>query len=194
MDLQLSRNGSTISSCALSSGKPYSLITPKRLVRFRVRDHSFGCSVFQGQSVHAPDSSSLTSPQGRSPFDPPLQDENGEFILGPNVQHDTRRDYIQDFDSRGHPRNIASQISRRRLLRAQNEALSTVGVVVRKAKANRTHWQTMSKQEKFDIVVEENTVGAYLGIAESILQKLSTQWILNLRQRVLVSSRLRISC
>ncbi|KAJ9606286.1 hypothetical protein H2200_009247 [Cladophialophora chaetospira] len=122
---------------------------------------------------------------GRSPFDPPLQDEHGEFILGPNAQHDTRRDYVQDFDSRGHPRNIASQISRRRLLRAQNEALSTVGVVVRKAKANRTRWQSMTDQAKFELVVEENTTGAYLGIAESILQKLSTHWILNFRRRVL---------
>ena len=126
--------------------------------------------------------------QGRSPFDAPLQDDHGEFILGPNTQHDTRRDYVQDFDSRGHPRNIASQISRRRLLRAQNEALLTVGVVVKKAKASRTRWQTMTDQAKFELVVEENTTGAYLGIAESIVQKLSTHWILNFRRRVLVSA------
>ncbi|KIW71955.1 hypothetical protein PV04_00181 [Phialophora macrospora] len=122
---------------------------------------------------------------GRSPFDAPLQDENGDLILGPNVQHDTGRNYIQDFDSRGHPRNIRSEISRRRLLRAQNEALYTVGVVVKKAKANRSRWQAMDDKQKFRLVVEENTAGAYLGLSESILQKLSSHWILNLRQRVL---------
>jgi hypothetical protein len=117
-----------------------------------------------------------------------LQDENGDLILGPNVQHDTGRNYIQDFDSRGHPRNIRSEISRRRLLRAQNEALYTVGVVVKKAKANRSRWQTMDDKQKFRLVVEENTAGACLGLSESILQRLSSHWILNLRQRVLVSS------
>ncbi|EXJ65404.1 hypothetical protein A1O7_01745 [Cladophialophora yegresii CBS 114405] len=122
---------------------------------------------------------------GRSPFDAPLQDENGDLILGPNVQHDTGPSYIQDFDSRGHPRNVRSETSRRRLLRAQNEALYTVGVVVKKAKANRSRWQTMDDKQKFRLVVEENTTGAYIGLSESILQKLSTHWILNLRRRVL---------
>ena len=125
--------------------------------------------------------------QGRSPFGPPLEDENGNFILGPNVQHDTDRDYVQEFDSRGHPRNIASQSLQRRMLRAQNEALSTVGVVVRKAKASRSHWQTMNDDQKYRLVVEENMTGAYLGILENVLQKFSTQWILNLRRRMLVS-------
>ena len=114
--------------------------------------------------------------------------------MGPNAQHDTDCDYVPDFDSRGHPRNIASRSLQRRLLRAQNEALSTVGVVVRKAKASRSQWQTMSDEQKYQLVVEENMTGAYLGIFESIIQKLSTHWMVNLRRRMLVNFRKPCLC
>lgn len=138
-------------------------------------------------AVLGPNSSADIVFQGRSPFGPPLEDETGEFILGPNVQHDTGRDYIQDFDSRGHPRNIASHISRRRLLRAQNEALSTVGVVVRKAKESRSHWQTLDFSDKSHLIYQENLAGILLALLERVVQNVSSHWILNFRRRVVVS-------
>ncbi|KAK5371087.1 hypothetical protein LTR20_007306 [Exophiala xenobiotica] len=122
---------------------------------------------------------------GRSPFDPPLQDENGDLIQGPNVQHDTARNYVQQFDARGHPQNLASEASRRRLRRAQNEVLSTVGVVVRKARAERSTWQSMSEEQKHLLLLDENIAGANFGIVESVVEKLSTRWLSTLRRRIL---------
>lgn len=125
--------------------------------------------------------------QGRSPFDAPLQDEQGEFILGPNVQHGTARNYVQRFDSRGHPENLASEAARRRLRRAQNEVLSTVGVVVRKAKMNRSAWEDMGDDQKHQLLLDENIAGANFGVVESVVLKLSTRWLSALRRRILVS-------
>ncbi|KIW42771.1 uncharacterized protein PV06_06285 [Exophiala oligosperma] len=123
---------------------------------------------------------------GRSPFDAPLQDEQGEFILGPNVQHGTARNYVQRFDSRGHPENLASEAARRRLRRAQNEVLSTVGVVVRKAKMNRSAWEDMGDDQKHQLLLDENIAGANFGVVESVVLKLSTRWLSALRRRILV--------
>ncbi|EXJ96062.1 hypothetical protein A1O1_01188 [Capronia coronata CBS 617.96] len=122
---------------------------------------------------------------GRSPFEAPLQDDSGNFILGPNVQHDTARNYIQHFDLRGHPQNLASEASRRRLIRAENDALSTVGVVVRKAKMNRSPWQTMSEKQKHMLLLEENVAGANWGLIVDLVQKISTRWIVCFRRRLL---------
>ncbi|EXJ79267.1 hypothetical protein A1O3_08768 [Capronia epimyces CBS 606.96] len=114
-----------------------------------------------------------------------MRDDDGNFVLGPNVQHDTARNYIQHFDTQGHPKNLASEASQRRLIRAQNDALSTVGVVVRKAEMNRSPWQTMSDEQKHLLLLDENIAGANCGIAENIIQKLSTRWITCLRRRLL---------
>jgi len=126
-----------------------------------------------------------------SPFDPPLIDDTGGFVLGPNTQHDTSRDYVQRYDRRGHPVHVASHEARLKLIRAQNEALETVGVVIRKARMDRSRWQTMNDEQKYRLLLDENTMGAYCGIVESILQKLSTRWILNFRRRLLVSHEAR---
>ncbi|KAK4945349.1 hypothetical protein LTR10_015508 [Elasticomyces elasticus] len=122
---------------------------------------------------------------GRSPFDAPLQDENGDFVMGPNVQHGVARGYVQQFDSRGHPQNLESEAARRRLTRAQNDALSTVGVVVRQAKKKRTSWQSMGEKQKVQLLFEENDAGARFALGETLLHNLSTRWIATLRHRVL---------
>ncbi|KIX06924.1 uncharacterized protein Z518_04900 [Rhinocladiella mackenziei CBS 650.93] len=122
---------------------------------------------------------------GRSPFEAPEQDDNGDFLLGPNIQHDTSRDYVQHFDARGHPQNLTSLASSRRFMRAQNDALSTVGVVVRKEKMNRSFWQTMSDEQKHQLLLDENILGAHFGLLVTFLQKLSTRWIVTFRRRLL---------
>lgn len=125
--------------------------------------------------------------QGRSPFDPPLHDDHDQFILGPNVQHDTARNYVQQFDFRGHPRNLASDHSRNRLYRAQNDALATVGVVVRKAKMSRSSWQALTSNQKQTLVLHENIAGQNCGIIDDLFQKLALRWIMAFRKRLLVS-------
>lgn len=110
--------------------------------------------------------------------------------MGPNVQHGAARGYVQQFDSRGHPQNLESEAARRRLIRAQNDALSTVGVVVRKAKMNRTVWQSMNEKQKLQILFDENNAGARFALVETLLHNLSTRWIATLRHRILVRRHL----
>ena len=109
------------------------------------------------------------------------------MILGPNVQHDNARGYVQQFDSKGHPRNLESEQSHRRLIRAQNDALSTVGVVVRKAKMNRNPWQAMTEEQKHFLLLDENVAGANCGVMEDLLQRIALRWIVSFRRRLLVS-------
>ncbi|KEF62785.1 uncharacterized protein A1O9_00758 [Exophiala aquamarina CBS 119918] len=123
--------------------------------------------------------------QGRSPFDPPLHDDHDQFILGPNVQHDTARNYVQQFDFRGHPRNLASEHSTKRLYRAQNDALATVGVVVRKAKMSRSNWQALTNSQKQSLVLDENIAGQNCGMVDDLFQKLALRWIISFRRRLL---------
>lgn len=105
--------------------------------------------------------------------------------MGPNVQRNTTRNYVQLFDAKGHPQNLDSETSMRRLIRAQNDALSTVGVVVRRASMNRSPWQTMSDEQKHLLLLDENVAGANYGLVESLLQGLATRWIVTLRRRIL---------
>lgn len=105
--------------------------------------------------------------------------------MGPNVQRNTPRNYVQLFDAKGHPQNLASETSMRRLIRAQNDALSTVGVVVRRASMNRSPWQSMSDEQKHLLLLDENVAGANYGLVESLLQGLATRWIVTLRRRIL---------
>ena len=102
------------------------------------------------------------------------------------MHHDSANHHKQSFDTKGHPQNSESQALRRRLIRAQNDALSTVGVVVRKARMNQGPWQTMSDEDKYLLLLDENIAGANCGIVESVLRQLSTRWIETFRRRMLV--------
>lgn len=108
-------------------------------------------------------------------------------MLGPNVQHDTARNYLQQFDPSGHPQNLAAMHSKTRLIRAQNDALETVGVVVRKAKMNRSGWQSLTNAQKQSLVVHENVAGQNYDMIDDLFQRLALRWIKAFRMRLLVS-------
>lgn len=116
-----------------------------------------------------------------------MKDDRDQFILGPNVQHDTARNYVQEFDSTGHPYNLGALYSKTRLVRAQNDALETVGVVVRKAKMNRSKWQSLSHHKQQNCVVDEDLAGHNYNEFYDFLQSLALRWIKAFRKRLLVS-------
>lgn len=114
---------------------------------------------------------------GRSPFQPPELDENGDFILGPHA-HDYENKYFyeQKFDERGHPKNDASRATVRVMQNAQNAVLETVGVVVRREKASKSAWQRRSEKEKIADTRTENHYGIVLEKSIKPFFMPSTMW------------------
>jgi hypothetical protein len=122
---------------------------------------------------------------GRSPFQPPELDDNGDFILGPHAHDAENKDfYEQQFDARGHPKNDASDSTIRAMQNAQNAVLETVGVVVRREEASKSAWQRLSKKRKMEDIVYENNYGNVLRELGPFLMQSSMWWAISVRRRM----------
>lgn len=122
---------------------------------------------------------------GRSPFESPELDDNGEFILGPHAHDAENKDFgVQQFDGRGHPQNDASKATIRAMQHAQNAVLETVGVVVRREAASKSAWQRQSKKRKVEDIVNENNYGKVLRDLGPFLMQSSMWWAISLRRRM----------
>lgn len=112
----------------------------------------------------------------------------------------TRPGYIQQYDRRGHPENLASRALLRQSRRAQNDVLATVGVCVG-LDENGTAVRPEVHQKESDInnrikvesVMRENEVGLLLVAADIGLFFVGTFWVLGLRQRLQVSKAQSVS-
>lgn len=124
--------------------------------------------------------------QGRSPFEPPLRDENGQFILSAHAQDNNSGDYVQLFDEGGHPENPVSNAAARRLRRAQNDVLETVGVVVRKEKMKQDPWQKVANKQKMNLLEEENISGTLFRYLDRLTLAGCSWWLVSLRRRLTV--------
>ncbi|RVX73996.1 hypothetical protein B0A52_02886 [Exophiala mesophila] len=122
---------------------------------------------------------------GRSPFEAPLRDEEGDFIVGPNTQRNNASGYIQEFDARGHPHNERSEHSRLKLRRAQNDVLSIVGVVVKRAETNQSRWDAMTSKQKDQHLSAETVAGTLCRSLAEVYRRLSTRWIVAMRRRTM---------
>jgi hypothetical protein len=122
---------------------------------------------------------------GRSPFQAPELDDNGDFILGPHAHDLDNKDfYVQQFDERGHPKNDASKATIRAMQHAQNAVLETVGVVVRREEASKSAWQRQSKKRKLQDILDENSQGFVLREIGPFMLQLSMWWAISLRRRI----------
>lgn len=114
------------------------------------------------------------------------------------MQHNTsviaRPGYVQQYDRRGHPENLASRALLRQSRRAQNDVLATVGVCVGVDENGKTTRQQVNQKEtdindrlKVESVMRENEVGLLQVAADIGLFFVGTFWVLGLRQRLQVS-------
>ena len=117
--------------------------------------------------------------QGRSAYDPPIRD--GQRTISQETEKPVKEDgpYVQQFDDKGHPINLASRFETREARRAQNDVLSTVGVCegvdesgnlvsgIRIPKASRS-----AESSKIKLIRQENEVGLFLSVASSVLMVL----------------------
>jgi hypothetical protein len=116
-----------------------------------------------------------------------LRDENGDFILGPHTHDDAAKDYVQQFDERGHPINRDTDVSNRKLRRAQNEVLKVVGVV-------QSNQESMEEQplpslgfaDKKQLLEDECGIGLAVGRFSYFLGPFFNWWLRALRNRIYV--------
>lgn len=123
---------------------------------------------------------------GRSPFGEPLRDENGDFILGPHAHDNEASGYRQQFDDRGHPQNPSAKTTARRMRRAQNDVLATVGVVVRKGEERKSKWERLDEKAKQQLIYHENQRGRELKGEDRLFGSLLPWSIISLRRRMMV--------
>lgn len=125
---------------------------------------------------------------GRSPYGPPLLDDDGELFIGPHTHDDDARGYNQQYNDRGHPINKDSDLANRRLRRAQNEILRVAGVVKTKRDVDaQPHWQSLSKTERKEIIRDENVFATkFRNGLDYFLLVSGTWWLTSFRNRLFV--------
>ena len=130
--------------------------------------------------------------QGRSAFEEPLRNENGDFVLGGQARAFDDKSYVQQWDERGHPRNIESERRAKRLRKAQNEVLAACGVIVKKDEDRKKRERREETPEDSQLVVldDENWVGLMLRCVDRFSGNILTWWINSLRRRSIVSGLL----
>lgn len=125
---------------------------------------------------------------GRSAFGPPIRDQNGDFVVGDHVHNRDDVGYRQQWDDRGHPKNVASVQSGKDYRRAQNEVLEACGIVIRKNAARRRDptIQDPSNDEQLERLKDENNEGFALKYGDRFGGYLLTWWLESSRKRWLV--------
>lgn len=128
---------------------------------------------------------------GRSAFEAPLRDENGDLLLGGQAHIHDDKSYVQQWDDRGHPKNLTSQQRAKQFRKAQNEVLEACGVIIRKDAANKKKQSAKDVPEdhQLDFLNEENKIGFMLKCLDRFSSNIVTWWVDCLRKRILVTHK-----
>ncbi|KAI9809896.1 MAG: hypothetical protein M1825_000329 [Sarcosagium campestre] len=95
--------------------------------------------------------------------------------------------YVQQYDSRGHPTYPASRAQARAQIHAQNDVLATVGVCVGVKNLNRQADpppRRKSERENIELVMSENETGLIMSGIDVGLLFLTTWWIVGFKNRL----------
>lgn len=126
---------------------------------------------------------------GRSPFGPPIRDDDGKVVVGSHTYDNDAKGYVQQFGGTGHPTNESTDLADRQLGRAQNEVYRLAGVVQAKRDIKPTsYWQSLPASEKVDKIVQENSFARNRrSIPDDFVLHSCTWWLTAVRNRLLVS-------
>ncbi|KAJ5614251.1 hypothetical protein N7528_007905 [Penicillium herquei] len=119
---------------------------------------------------------------GRSPYEAPevgTIDPSNPVRRVSQIHSD---DYMQQYDSRGHPVNPESKTLGRELRRAKNDILSTMGIVVSGEDRNAN---ASNEQQKINQIAAENDFGLVITTLDQIFVFFSTWWSSSLTGRIL---------
>jgi len=92
--------------------------------------------------------------------------------------------HIQLYDERGNPINPRAYEHGRRFREAQNDVLSSIGVVQRRR--SPSEGLPESYEERLEELENENSVGNAIALASTVVENVCTWWIGSLRDRILV--------
>ncbi|KAI9766517.1 MAG: hypothetical protein M1840_006474 [Geoglossum simile] len=133
---------------------------------------------------------------GRSAYEPPEPEDDPESLRhleaalarSSELPSAGPEQYVQQFDSSGHPINPASRTAVRDMIRAQNDVLATVGVCYGIAAGDKAsaHNRTKSERGRLESVMRENEVGLFIGAADLGVLFLANWWLDGIRHRVQV--------
>lgn len=117
-----------------------------------------------------------------------MKDEEDRLVLGSLAVAQQSKEYTQQFTSRGHPTNPATERLFQKFCNAQNEVLAACGVVVRKD-INRKRNQNQ-KRVPNSVQVEqldsENKIGFMVKVCDRVSGNLASWWLDSLRHRQMV--------
>ncbi|MCJ1471836.1 hypothetical protein MMC13_000477 [Lambiella insularis] len=130
-------------------------------------------------------------PEGEKPQDMDASQPDNTDSTQQETIVDRSDDYVQHYDTRGHPENRASRSQARQSRRAQNNILETVGVCVSVDKHGRlvpassiSMAKEQSEMNGIRSLINENENGFWLGSAEVAFFALSASCVAGLRLRV----------
>ncbi|KAF4766535.1 hypothetical protein N7455_005560 [Penicillium solitum] len=118
---------------------------------------------------------------GRSPYEAPdnaAVDPSTPVRRISNVHAD---DYMQQYDTRGHPVNPESRTLGKELRRAKNDILSTMGIVVSGEDRNST---IPNEQQKINQIASENDFGLVITTLDQLFIFFGTWWTSSVTGRV----------
>lgn len=90
--------------------------------------------------------------------------------------------YVQQFDTRGQPKNPAAKAAAKEFRHAKNEVMEAMGVVKRKG-IQEIRRRKSADQERLAALLQENSYGPWLKALDSGLALLSLWWLMSLRSR-----------
>lgn len=125
---------------------------------------------------------------GRSAFEAPLRDGDGNFILGNHVRDRDDRSYEQQWNERGRPYNPESERKSKKFHQAQNEVLHACGVIISKdlAKVEKHKRREVPRSTRLAEIEEENNIGFFFKGIDRVNGVISTWWLQSLRRQLMV--------
>ncbi|TPX20975.1 hypothetical protein DIZ76_016872 [Coccidioides immitis] len=118
---------------------------------------------------------------GRSPYDLPEAPPDGHRSTASPLRSTHPEDYVQRYDSRGHPRNPESKASAKQHRRAKNDILSTMGIVV---SGKNKKPATAKERENAALLEKENRYGISIGTLDQIFTFIASWWTSSLSSRI----------
>ena len=123
---------------------------------------------------------------GRSAFDSPLKADDGECVLGGQTHIYDDRNYVQQWNERGHPVNTESDRRDKEFKMAQMEVFEACGIVIRKDSAmkERRFAKRVVENHQIQDLENENLAGMILKYSDRQGGLFLTWWLFAIRRRI----------
>lgn len=133
----------------------------------------------------------INLPKGRSAFQAPadaeIKEKSEKRTRDSHAESSPSSLYIQQYDAKGHPINPKSADLKRRMMHAQNDVLSTVGICANINESKSAHPLESQQRDIRKVIDDENEDALNFHIASQSACFLFEPYAIGLRQRLQVS-------